>query len=72
MAATQGEVLVNNQGNIVSTGFNSTRQKAIIDGASKGQDYKQLLLKNYSGATNIEKASCQSQQNCSGSTGEFC
>ena len=71
MAATQGEVLVNNQGNIVSTGFNSTRQKAIIDGASKGQDYKQLLLKNYSGATNIEKASCQSQQNCSGSTGEF-
>ena len=71
MAATQGEVLVNNQGNIISTGYTSTRQNAIISGASKGQDYKQLLLKNYTGATNIQRASCQSQQNCSGSTGEF-
>ena len=71
MAATQGEVLVNNQGYIISTNHNSTRQLAIINGASQGQDYKQLLLKNYSGATNIEKSSCQASASCSGSTGEF-
>ncbi len=70
MVQTQGEVLTNNQGYIMSTGYNSTTQNQISSMANSGLDYKQILFKVYSEAKNIDKMSCSSG-NCQTSTGEF-
>lgn len=60
----QGEVLVNNQGNIISAGFLSTEQNIFKNLANQGLNYKQILLQVYNqgtrnyGAADIQKASC--------------
>ncbi|MDD5888674.1 MAG: SpoIID/LytB domain-containing protein [bacterium] len=58
-----GEVLVNEEGNIIYTTYNSTIQKKFISLANEGYDYKQILLEVYnnenkSNATGISKMSC--------------
>lgn len=64
MAATAGEVLVNDQGYIVSTGYLSTEQKIFSSLASQGMNYKQILLQVYNsgsrnyGAADIQKMAC--------------
>ena len=70
MAATAGEVLVNDQGYIIQTGYLSTEQNLITSLANQGMNYKQILLQVYNsgsrnyGAADIQKMSC----NTSGST----
>ena len=70
MAATAGEVLVNDQGYIVSAGYLSTEQKQFSNLASQGMNYKQILLQVYNSgnrnyhASDIQKMAC----NTSGST----
>lgn len=78
-AETQGEVLVNSQGYIISTGYLSTEQNMFSSLASKGLNYKQILLQVYNqgsrnyGASDIQKASCNNgnSANCGVSTGDF-
>ena len=77
-AETQGEVLVNAQGYIINTPYNSTVQKNWASLAASGLNYKQILLQTYNqgsynlGATDIEKASCNNDGSTSCiSTGEF-
>ena len=77
-AETQGEVLVNAQGYIINTPYNSTVQKNWASLAASGLNYKQILLQIYNqgsynlGATDIEKASCNNDGSTSCiSTGEF-
>lgn len=58
-----GEVLVNEEGNIIHTGYNSTTQHKMIDLANEGYDYKQILLEVYNnvqsaGAAGIDKMTC--------------
>ena len=55
--ATMGEVLVNEQGNIISAGYVSSTQNRFIDLANQGLNYRQILLQVY-GASNIDKMNC--------------
>ena len=55
--STMGEVLVNEQGNIISTGYVSSTQNTFIDLANQGLNYRQILLQVY-GASNIDKMNC--------------
>lgn len=63
-ADVQGEVLVNNQGNIILADFVSTETNQFTKLAKNGYDYKQILLQVYNqgkrnyGATGIYKANC--------------
>jgi len=76
---TEGEVLVNAQGYIISTGFLSTDQNRFTALANSGLNYKQILLQHYNqgsrnyGASDVVKASCGgSSSNCNSiSSGEF-
>lgn len=76
---TEGEVLVNAQGYIISTGFLSSDQNHFSSLANSGLNYKQILLQHYNqgsrnyGATDVVKASCGggSSSNCRVSSGEF-
>ena len=76
---TSGEVLVNNKGYIVYTGYTSTEQNKMSSLAKNGLNYKQILLQVYNqgdrnyGATDISKGSCSTvtSTNCATSTGEF-
>ncbi len=78
-AATQGEVLVNSQGYIISTGYKSTDQNNWAALAKSGLNYKQILLQSYNsgsrnyGATDVKKMSCGGSGSSSGcvSSGEF-
>ena len=77
-ADTQGEVLVNSQGYIVSAGYLSSDQNSWSSLAKSGLNYKQILLQSYNsgsrnyGATDVQKASCNSTGSTSCvSTGEF-
>ena len=74
-AETQGQVLVNSNGNIIYTDFNNDVQNSFKNNANSGLDYKQILLSHYSQATDIQQASCNdgtSSSGCvGGSTGEF-
>ncbi|MBQ6404771.1 MAG: hypothetical protein IJJ63_01835 [Bacilli bacterium] len=62
---TYGEVLVNQQGYIIRTSYNSTLQKEMDSYANKNMSYKQILLQAYNqgdynfGATDIQKNSCE-------------
>lgn len=71
---TMGEVLVNEQGNIIYTNYASKIQNQFISLANQGLDYKQILLQVY-GASNIDKMSCNTGSgggcNSTGSTGPY-
>ena len=78
-AATEGEVLSNAQGYIISTDYSTADKQNFIDLANKGLDYKQILVQVYNqgshkyGASKIQKHSCtggRSNSNCSVS-GDF-
>ena len=78
---TMGEVLVNDQGYIISAGYVQTEQNKFTELANQGLNYKQILLQVYNsgsrnyGATNIDKMSCNtgSGSGCdsTGSTGPY-
>lgn len=78
---TMGEVLVNDQGYVVSAGYVQTEQTKFTELANQGLNYKQILLQVYNsgarnyGATDIDKMSCNtgSGSGCSstGSTGPY-
>ncbi len=79
-AEVQGEVIVNNQGYIIGTGFLSTEQKEFKRLAESGLNYKQIIMQVYNsgsrnyGATDLDKANCNNgDATCSGSssTGPF-
>lgn len=57
-----GEVLVNEEGNIIYTECNGTTQARFIELANQGYDYKQILLDVYNndsyGAMDIDEMSC--------------
>ena len=58
-----GEVLVNEEGNIIYTVYNSTTTAKFVELANQGYDYKQILLNVYnnlqpSGAAGVNKTSC--------------
>ena len=44
MAATAGEVLVNDQGYIIQTGYLAAEQELMVMLANQGMNYKQILL----------------------------
>ena len=64
-AQTYGEVLVNQQGYIIRTSYNSSLQKTMDSYAEKNMSYKQILLQAYNqgdynfGATDIQKNDCE-------------
>lgn len=78
---TMGEVLVNDQGYIVSAGYVQTEQTKFTELANQGLNYKQILLQVYNagsrnyGAADIDKMSCNTGSgsgcNSTGSTGPY-
>ncbi len=79
-AATVGEVLVNEQGYIIQTGYTSTEQNQFISLANQGMNYKQILLQVYNSgkrdynASDVQKMSCNTSgsSNCgTASTGPY-
>lgn len=78
---TMGEVLVNDQGYIISAGYVQTEQNKFTELANQGLNYKQILLQVYNagsrnyGATDIDKMSCNTGSgggcNSTGSTGPY-
>ena len=73
-AEVQGEVVVNNQGYIINTGFLRKEQLEFQSLADDGLNYKQILMQVYNsgsrnyGASDIEKASCNNgDSSCGGS-----
>lgn len=75
----EGEVLVNEQGNIISTAYVSSTQNLFNKLAKQGLNYKQILLQVYnqgstnSNAKNVSKMSCGTTTGGCGSTstGEY-
>ena len=76
----QGEVLVNNAGNVIYSGYLQNEQNKFSSLAKKGLNYKQILLQVYSsgnrnyGASDIKKMPCNNSDgsSCTGvSTGDF-
>lgn len=69
-AATEGEVLVNSEGYIISAGYLSTESNKFTNYANSGMNYKQILLEVYNssarpyGAADVQKMPC----NTSGSS----
>lgn len=55
---TMGEVLVNDQGYIISTSYASKIQNQFSALANQGLNYKQILLQVYGNAQDIDKMSC--------------
>lgn len=80
-AAVQGELLINAEGYIISSGFLSTEQNKFSNLASQGLNYKQILMQVYNegsrsyGASDIQKSNCNtgSGGSCSssGTTGPY-
>ena len=79
-AETQGEVLVNSRGYVISAGFLASDQNRFATLANQGLNYKQILLQHYNqgnrnyGASDIQQASCNSggsSANCGVSSGDF-
>lgn len=76
---TSGEVLTNNNGYIVYSGYTQTEQTKMISLANQGKNYKQILLQIYNqgsrnyGASAVSKAACNSGSNlnCTTSTGAY-
>lgn len=78
---TMGEVLVNDQGYIISAGYVQTEQNKFTELANQGLNYKQILLQVYNsgsrnyGATDIDEMSCNTGSgsgcNSTGSTGPY-
>ena len=78
---TMGEVLVNDQGNIIYSGYVQTEQNQFTSLANQGLNYKQILLQVYNsgsrnyGATDIKKMNCNTGSGTScastGSTGPY-
>ena len=63
MAETMGEVLVDNEGYVIQTPYNSTLQNKLASLAQQGYNYKQMLLEVYNSvytlnAADIEKMTC--------------
>ena len=71
---TMGEVLVNEQGNVISTNYASSVQNRFIELANQGLNYRQILLQVY-GASDIDEMSCNTGSgggcNSTGSTGPY-
>ena len=77
-ADTSGEVVTNEEGYIVYTGYQQAEQNQFISLGKSGVNYKQILLQVYNqgtrnyGAKNVEKASCKADSSyCGVSSGEF-
>ena len=74
---TAGEVLVNSQGYIISSGYVQTEQNQMIALANKGYNYKQILFEIYNqgnrnyGASGVEKMTCNNSSDSCGITGDF-
>ena len=78
LADTSGEVLVNNQGYIIYTGYLANETNKFAELAQKGYDYRQILLQVYNqgtrnyGASNVEKTSCSGNSvGCRISNGDY-
>ena len=71
-----GEVLVNDQGYIVYSGYMQNEQNKFVELAKAGNNYKQILMTVYNqgsrnyGASDISKNSCSGSAGCV-STGDF-
>ena len=71
-----GEVLINNQGYIVYSGYMQNEQNKFVELAKAGNNYKQILMTVYNqgsrnyGASDISKNSCSGSAGCV-STGDF-
>lgn len=65
LAETLGEVLVDEAGYIIQTGYTSTTQNKLSQLASQNYNYKQMLMTVYSssGAYDIEKMTCNTGSN---------
>jgi hypothetical protein len=74
-AETAGQIIVNNQGYVVSTDFGQIEQDEFEALAKQGLDYKQILLQVYGkdGATNVVSESCNTDgsSSCSSSGGDY-
>ena len=76
---TAGEVLVNDKGNIVYTGYLEAELDQFVSLANKGLNYKQILLQVYNqgsrkyGASDIKQASCNDSgsASCGGAIGDY-
>ena len=72
---TMGEVLVNDQGYVISANYASKIQNKFSELAKQGLNYKQILLQVYGNAKDIDKMSCNTGSgsgcNSTGSTGPY-
>ena len=76
---TSGEVLINQSGFIVYTGYLQSEQDQFVSLANNGLNYKQILLQVYNqgsrsyGASDISRATCESRgsASCGGAVGDY-
>lgn len=78
LSDSQGEVLINNQGYIISTDYSYEEQQQWVQNAQNGLNYKQMLIQTYNqgshnyGAKTIYRSTCNVDGSSSCiSTGEF-
>ncbi len=71
-AEVQGEVVVNNQGYVINTGFLSTDQNRWQQLANQGLNYKQILLQTYNSSSRNYGASDIKKMNCSNGNSSNC
>ena len=70
--ATMGEVLVNDQGNIIYAGYLATEQERFSELANQGLNYKQILLQVYNSGSRNYKATGIKKMSCNTGSGNSC
>ena len=64
VSSVMGQVLVDNNGYLINSGYKSVNQNKWKSDAAAGLDYKQILISHYAAANKVEENSC----NINGST----
>lgn len=64
VSSVMGQVLVDNNGYLINSGYTSVNQNKWKSDAASGLDYKQILISHYAAANKVEENSC----NINGST----
>ena len=64
VSSVMGQVLVDNNGYLINSGYTSVNQNKWKSDAAAGLDYKQILISHYAAANKVEENSC----NINGST----
>lgn len=69
VSEVSGEVLLDNNGSIINSGYVNSNQQKWASQAKSGMDYTEILIAEYGNATTISKSNCSDV--CNAATGDY-